>query len=161
MQGSKKWANTGTLLILAMLALIAPRTFSQDAARSGPRVGVDSTKRISLTLRDAMLMALENNRDIEIERLNVQMTGFDLVAAQGFYDPSLLTSFYYDRRNTPVANPLAGGSNGGLLTDNVTGAATFTQRIQQHGGLLQAAFNTRDRSRSAADQDRQEAGGYV
>lgn len=105
------------------------------------RVGVDKAKRISLTLRDALTMALENNRDIEVERLNVQMTDYDLAASRGFYDPSLTASIFYDRRNTPVANPLAGGQNGGLLTDNVTGNMSLSQRLQHQGGLLQATFN--------------------
>ena len=105
------------------------------------RVGVDKAKRISLTLRDALTMALENNRDIEVERLNVQMTDFDLAGSRGFYDPALTASIFYDRRNTPVANPLAGGQNGGLLTDNVTGNMSLSQRLQNQGGLLQATFN--------------------
>src|SRR5262245_21979826 len=66
------------------------------------RIGVDPTKRVTLTLREAMLMALDNNRDIEVERLNVQMNGFDVVAAQGVYDPALATIIYYDRRTVPA-----------------------------------------------------------
>ena len=50
---------------------------------------MNPSKRVTMTLRDAMSMALENNRDIEVERLNVQMNGFDLQAAQGVYDPAL------------------------------------------------------------------------
>lgn len=126
-------------LLLAMVAGMIPGALAQEAAPDR-RVGVDPAKRAMLTLRDAMLMALENNRDIEVERLNVQLTEFDLRASQGFYDPALIASFFYDRRNVPVANPLAGGSNAGLLTDNVTGSATISQRIQQQGGLLQATY---------------------
>jgi outer membrane protein TolC len=51
-----------------------------------------------MTLRDTILMALENNRDIEIERLNVQLTGLDLRASQGFYDPTLTGSFSMTER---------------------------------------------------------------
>lgn len=105
------------------------------------RVGVDASKPVRLTLREAIIHALENNREIEVERLNVQMTGLDLEASKGFYDPSLIASFFYDRRNTPVANPLIGGANAGLLTDNVTGTATIAQRLQGQGGLLQASYS--------------------
>ncbi len=134
--------------MVAITLLIAPSAPAQDAVAGSARtvaqekrVGVDSAKRVSLTLRDAMLMALENNREIEVERLNVQMTEFDLRASQGFYDPTLTASLFYDRRNTPVANPLAAGEGAGLLTDNLTGNATISQRIQNQGGLLQATFN--------------------
>jgi hypothetical protein len=37
------------------------------------RVGVDASKRITFTLHDAVTMALGNNRDIEVERINVQV----------------------------------------------------------------------------------------
>ncbi|QQS48199.1 MAG: TolC family protein [Acidobacteriota bacterium] len=124
------------------LALIVTSMGTMDLAAQQPgRVGVDSSKKATITLRDAMLMALENNRDIEVERLNVQMTEFDLRGADGFYDPTLIGSFFYDRRNTPVTNPLAGGTSAGLLTDNLTGSATISQRIKQQGGLLQATFS--------------------
>ena len=126
------------LLSVTAIGQVAQKT-EQKAELT--RVGVDKAKRISLTLRDALTMALENNRDIEVERLNVQMTDFDLAASRGFYDPALTASIFYDRRNTPVANPLAGGQNGGLLTDNVTGNMSLSQRLQNQGGLLQATFN--------------------
>ena len=110
-------------------------------AQGEQRIGVDLGKRRTLTMRDAMLLALENNRDIEVERLNVQMNEFDVRGSLGAYDPTLATSFFYDRRNTPVANPLAGGENGGLLTDAVTGNASLLQRVQKQGGTFQATFN--------------------
>ena len=98
-----------------------------------------------MALRDAILMALENNRDVEVERLNVQLTEFDVRAADGVFDPTFTSSFFYDRRRTPVANVLAGGEDGGLLTDNLTGNATLAQRLREHGGLLQGTFSN-DRS---------------
>ncbi len=137
------------LMILLSLSNVRAQDNSQAATRnpqsgnqqSDKRVGVDSTKRVSLTLRDAILSALESNRDIEVERLNVQLTEFDVHAADGVYDPTLTTSFYYDRRKVPVASILAGGENGGLLTDNLTGNATLSQRLRQYGGTLQGTFS--------------------
>ncbi len=121
--------------------------------QSDKRVGVDGGKRATMTLRDVMLMALENNRDIEVERFNVQMNEFDVRSAEGVYDPSLSSSLFYDRRNTPIANPLAGGANGGLLTDNVSFATTLTQRMTQQGGLFQGTFdNKRDTTQNLFNQ---------
>lgn len=116
---------------------------SGNSQSSDNRVGVDSGKRVMLTLRDALLMALENNRDIEVERLNVQMYEFDVRSAEGVYDPTLSSSLFYDRRNTPIANPLAGGQNGGLLTDSVSGTSTLAKRIPTQGGLFQATFDNK------------------
>jgi HAE1 family hydrophobic/amphiphilic exporter-1 len=89
-----------------------------------------------LTLKDAMAMALENNRDIEVERLNVQMNEFDVRAAQGFYDPSLATTFFYDRNLIPATSIFASGK-----TDSVVGNATFTQRTPWQGSSVTGSFN--------------------
>ena len=133
-------------LLTTALSTFLTTTRAQDLSPGfDVRVGIDASKQVRLTLRDTILMALENNREIEIERLNVQLTELDYRASQGFYDPGLTTSLFYDRRNVPIANPLAGGANGGLLTDNVTGTATLSQRIREQGGLFQASYSN-DRS---------------
>lgn len=131
-----------SFLALVFTIGMSAAAWAQDSVPApDQRVGVDNTKLVRLTLRETILMALENNREIEIERLNVQMNEFDYRASQGFYDPALMTSLFYDRRNIPIANPLAGGANGGLLTDNLTGSATISQRLREQGGLLQASYS--------------------
>src|SRR5262245_44775308 len=141
--------------LLTVILLIAPTSFGQDNPQSqnpqsairdpqsDVRVGVNPSKRVMLTLRDAMSMALENNRDIEVERLNVQMSGFDLRAARGFYDPNLATTLYYDHRAIPATSIFASGK-----TDNVIGAATFTQRTPWQGSSLTGVF---DNNRATTD----------
>ncbi len=133
------------LLCAVSVIMLTPAGLAQDAVnpqsrspspQSDVRVGVDSTKRATLTLRDAMLMALENNRDIEVERLNVQMNEFDLRAAQGVYDPSLAATFYYDRRLIPATSIFASGK-----TDNLIGTATLTQRTPWQGSSFQGVFD--------------------
>jgi HAE1 family hydrophobic/amphiphilic exporter-1 len=98
-------------------------------------------------MREAVTMALENNRDIEVERINVQMNEFDLRAAKGFYDPIFKSSLFYDRRTEPVASLLAGGENGKLQTTELVGAATLTQRLPWQGGSISATF---DQSRATS-----------
>src|SRR5215210_3603307 len=82
--------------------LIAPGFRSDD--RSLPdlgRVGVDITQQRALTLSDAITLALENNRDIEVTRKTARIAEFDLRAARGFYQPRLAGQTYYDRTTTP------------------------------------------------------------
>src|ERR1051326_3715766 len=133
---------------ILIAALTASSALAQNAAPpveqksvSEQRIGVDPSQRKLLTLRDAITMALENNRDIEVERFNVQLNEFDLRAAEGVYDPVLNSSFYYDRRTTPVASILAGGQNGRLLTDNLVSSASITQRLPWQGGNVSAGFD--------------------
>jgi HAE1 family hydrophobic/amphiphilic exporter-1 len=140
MKNQKAKAVSG---LLAIFLLITPTALAQDNPQSAirnpqssnpqseARVGVNPSKRVTLTLRDAMTMALENNRDIEVERLNVQMNEFDLRGAQGFYDPNLATTLYYDHRAIPATSIFASGK-----TDNVIGSATFTQRTPWQGSSI-------------------------
>ncbi len=129
--------------IIALTGLFAPTLLAQDNPQSairnpqsGQRVGVDPTKRVTLILRDAMLMALENNRDIEVERLNTQINEFDLRAAWGVYDPALAATLYYDRRSIPTTSIFATGKS-----DNLVGTATFTQRTPWQGSSFQGVFD--------------------
>ena len=61
------------------------------------RVGVDMTEQKPLTLNEAIGMALENNKDIEVTRKNVKIAEFDLQAARGVYEPRFSGQTYYER----------------------------------------------------------------
>ncbi|MDI1243612.1 MAG: TolC family protein [bacterium] len=82
--------------------VIAPNYRSDD--RSLPdlgRVGVDMLDQRSLTLNDAIRLALENNNDIEVTRQNVRIAEFDLRAARGYYQPRLTGQTFYENATTP------------------------------------------------------------
>src|SRR5438067_163857 len=66
------------------------------------RVGVDEDRPIALTLFDAVKMALQQNREIEVERINVQEAEYDLFAARGAMDISLGASSFYEHKTVPV-----------------------------------------------------------
>jgi HAE1 family hydrophobic/amphiphilic exporter-1 len=117
------------LLFTALLAVLATS-----------RIAL-ADKQTTLTLRDAVAMALENNRDIEIERLNTQLNEFDLRAAKGVYDPSLTSRILYERQTWPVASILAGGENGRLRTTEFTGSATLSKRLPWQGGNVSVSFD--------------------
>lgn len=80
------------------------------------RVGVDETRPLALNLFDAVKMALEQNRDIEVERINVRQAEYDLFSARGTTDVSVGASSFYEHRTVPVGSVLAGGANGTLTT---------------------------------------------
>ncbi|HEX2490791.1 MAG TPA: TolC family protein [Blastocatellia bacterium] len=132
-----------TFFAIALIGLLSPASVAQDNQQSAisnqqseARIGVNPSKRVTMTLRDAMSMALEHNRDIEVERLNVQMNGFDLQAAQGVYDPALAATIYYDRRSIPATSIFAADK-----TDNLIGTATFTQRTPWQGSSFTGVFD--------------------
>src|SRR5262249_23088957 len=114
----KRLLSLNLLLGAALLTAVfdaAAQTPAPESTRQEPerRIGVQTSNRVSLTMHEAVMMALENNREIEIERLNARMNEFDLRAAKGVYHPALTASVFYDHSVTPVALLLAGGAAGG------------------------------------------------
>jgi outer membrane protein len=148
----KRLISLNLLLIAALLTPAfdaAAQTLDANSTRQEPekRVGVQTSNRISLRLREAVMLALENNREIEIERLNSRMNEFDLRAARGAYDPSLTAGVFYDHSVTPVASLLAGGADGRLKTTDVAGTGKISQRLPWQGGSVRAIF---DQSRATS-----------
>ncbi len=141
-----KMLAAGAALVVACGSVLAQETNFKSQMpnlKSEQRVGVDSAKRQNLTLREAITLALENNRDIEIEKLNVQMNEFDVRAGYGVYDPIVSTGLFYNRQTAPVASILAGGANGRLTTDSVSSSTGLTQRVMEQGGVFQGSFDNR------------------
>ncbi len=145
--GVRRWLLTVMLagLLAALAAHVALAQLPAHLIKQPPtpiqRVGVNTDKQTVLTLREAITQALENNRDIEVERLNTQLNEYDLRAAQGFYDPSLTSSILYERQTAPVASILAGGTDGRLRTTEFTSAATLKQQLPWQGGQVSASFD--------------------
>lgn len=81
------------------------------------RIGVDMNEQRPLALREAIEMALANNKDIEVARQNVRAAEFDLTIARGAYIPRFSTNSYYERAETPAASFLA-GSTGAAVTQS-------------------------------------------
>src|SRR3954467_2175051 len=81
-----------------------------------PRVGVDESQALALTLFDVVKLALQNNREMEVERVNVQQAEYDLFAARGARDLTVSNATYYENRTLPVGSILSGGPNGSLTT---------------------------------------------
>lgn len=81
---------------------IAPNYQNNDTSLPDlGRVGVDMTAQKTLTLREAITLALENNKDIEVTRKNVRIAEFDLQAARGVYEPRFSGQTFYERATTP------------------------------------------------------------
>lgn len=106
------------------------------------RVGVDLNRQRPLSLREALAMALENNKDIEVARHNVKIAEFDLTAARGVYDPRVTSSSYYERIETPISSFLTGGSNGSVTQTDYTASARLEGQTPQFGGNYRLDFSS-------------------
>lgn len=124
----------GSFLVLAIVIGLVASTQAQQPAADLNRVGVDSTQQHPLSLREAISMALENNKDIEVARENVRIAEFDLRGAQGAYDPKLTTGAFYERLENPISSFLAGGQNGSTIQSDFNGNARIEGQSPVLGG---------------------------
>ncbi|MBL8148917.1 MAG: efflux RND transporter permease subunit [Blastocatellia bacterium] len=111
-----KLSGISKAVIILTFATFTTAAFAQTptqkpySSRSEFRVGVDEADQLPISLTTAVTMALENNREIEIEKLNVQQAGSDLTSVHGSYDPTLTFGQFFNRQLSPVTNALGGGS---------------------------------------------------
>ena len=116
------------------------KTATNPPLPSLTRVGVDTTDQQPLSLRDAIALALKNNKDIEVARENVKIAEYDLITARGSYDPRLTAQNYFERIETPATSVLSGASR--LETDDLTGTARFEGLSPKYGGSYHIDFSS-------------------
>ncbi len=100
------------------------------------RVGVDMMNQKPLSLREAITLALENNKDIEVTRQDVRSAEFDLRAARGFYEPRFAGQTYYERAKVPVFSFFGGGPDGSLTTSGIGGNLGIGGNVAPGGGTF-------------------------
>ncbi len=120
--------------------MIAPNYRQDD--KSLPdlgRVGVDMMEQKPLGLKEAITLALENNKDIEVTRQNVKIAEFDLQSARGFYEPRFSGQTYYERATTPNVSIFS--SNATTTNNSIVGNAGFTGSLPRFGTNYSATVN--------------------
>jgi len=103
------------------------------------RVGVDMMQQRTLTLREAIELALENNRDIEVSRKTASMAEFDLKFARGVTQARLTGQLYYDRTTTPNVSIFS--SNQKTTNATLLGNVALTASSQKYGTVFTGTFN--------------------
>ncbi|MBV9957873.1 MAG: TolC family protein, partial [Acidobacteria bacterium] len=107
------------------------------------RVGVDMMDQKPLSLREALELALSNNKDIEVARSNVKIAEFDLRGARGIYDPRFSSLSYYERSVTPSTNVFSGGGASGIVTQSdYTGTTRLEGLVPKYGGGYRLDFSS-------------------
>lgn len=125
---------------LTNVPAIAPNYRSDD--RSLPdlgRVGVDMAEQKPLTMREAIAMALENNKDIEVTRHNVKIAEFDLQAARGVYEPRFTGQTFYERSTVPNVSIFS--INPTTTQGSFVGNGGIRGYVPKFGTVLDATFN--------------------
>jgi outer membrane protein len=101
---------------------------------------------VTLTLEQAIALALETNLDIQTARLTPRMQAYSLQAAQAAYTPTLTGSYGYNNSTNQSTSQLDGGAR------TTTQRHSFNTGIQQdvpwYGGQFNLGFNN---SRTSTD----------
>jgi len=110
--------------------LLTPRVRSDKLPASDRLKTYVSDGKLRLSLRDAILLALEANSNIQIGETQIETSKFSLLGAFQPFDPFLLSSFQISRSSTPTSSQLQGVGDTSSSTLNVLthGAAiNYTQ----------------------------------
>lgn len=109
---------------------------------SAERIGVDQANGLSLTLDQAIEMALKNNNDIDASRNDVKIAEFNLRGAQGIYDPIFGAESYYESRTTPTASTIGGATNGAVTVKQFFGNTSVSGFSPYRGGNYSVGFTS-------------------
>ncbi len=127
--------------------LNVPQVAPDFRSATGPfptleRVGVDMAEQRALSMREAIELALSNNKDIEVARQNVRVAEFDLQGARGVYDPRFSTNSYYERTETPSASFLSGSSTGAVTQSGLFSTSSVQGLTPKFGGGYRLDFTS-------------------
>ncbi|MBP7476705.1 MAG: TolC family protein [Pyrinomonadaceae bacterium] len=105
------------------------------------RIGVNAADQLSLTLDQAIEMALKNNNDIDASRNDVKIAEFGLNGARGIYDPLFNSQTFYESRTTPTASTIGGAVNGSVTQKQFFNDLGITGFVPKYGGSYDVIFN--------------------
>ncbi len=103
-------------------------------------IGVDLMRQKPLALSEAISLALENNKDIEVSRQNVKIAEFDLRAATGFYAPRFTGNTQYERATTPNVSVFISTIKS-VTQESLVGNAGVQGSFQNYGTSYNANFS--------------------
>lgn len=109
---------------------------------SPDRIGVVLADQLSLTLAQAIEMALKNNNDIDASRNVAQISDFDLKGARGIYDPLVTSENFYESLTTPTASAIGGAVNGAVTQTRFFGSGGVSGFSPYYGGNYSALFSS-------------------
>jgi outer membrane protein len=94
--------------------------------------------KLTLSLDDAIRLALANNTNIQLEHTQIEFAEFTLIGSKAPFDPLLISSFSDTRSTSPQSSQL-----GGATTLNSLTQATFlgVQQTVETGGNYEVAYN--------------------
>jgi HAE1 family hydrophobic/amphiphilic exporter-1 len=113
------------------------------------RLGVTSDNTLTLSLNEAIRLALTNNNDIEVSRDDVRYAETQLRSLEGVYDPIFSITPQIDKRVTPIQNIFSGATAGKLSTSVFTLSPSVSKYVRTGGGTYELSFSNARNTTSA------------
>ena len=124
--------------------LLTPRIGAGKLAPSNHLNAYVQNGKLRLSLRDAVLLTLENNSSIQIQETSVEYQKFNLLSAHQTFDPMLSSSLNINRYSSPTYSQLQGVGSSTSIASNAltqTGQLTYSQNFVT-GTNLQASLSS-------------------
>src|SRR4051812_10034015 len=96
--------------------------------------------RLELTVDQAVALALRNNRDVEVARVDLLSSETAVVGAGGIFDLVLAFSGFRENRSIPVSSILAGSSTGALHEGEITYTPQVSGLLERLGSSYSASL---------------------
>lgn len=128
--------------------------FPEQTARPVPplpditRLGVTSDNVLSLTLNEAIRLALENNNDIEVARNDVKFNETTLLSLEGIFDPVFTFNPQVTRIKQSQQSSLGGATN--LTQTDFQNNASILKQFSTGGGNYEFFFNNNRRTTNSS-----------
>ena len=123
-------------LVQAALAQAGQTAQPRPATAAAPEAAA-----MDLTLDEALALALEQNNDIAVERLNPQTFDMSLASLRGNYRPTFSSTLGYNSAAQLPTSQLVGGAK--VINDTGTYNFGLAQQVPWHGGNYAVTFNNR------------------
>lgn len=132
--------------------LLTDRVRSGKVASPERLKNYESNGKLSLSLRDAILLTLENNSNIHIEETQIEAQKFVLLGAHQPFDPLLQSSLNLNRYSSPGYSQLQGvgqSSNSTLNALSQTGLVSYTQTFTTGTNIVANISSNKSSSNSS------------
>jgi len=126
-----------------------PTTAQQGGQTTAPAAG----PKVSLTIDDAVKLALDRNLDIAVQRLNPEISDLAVASVRSVYYPSLTSTLATQSLTQASTNTITGGSIGSGITNGTgTWNGGVTQSVPWGGGNYTLTLNNARGTSDAAIQ---------
>lgn len=133
-------------------SLLTAKVRSQKLPVSDHLKAYVEDSKIRLGLRDAILLSLENNSNIQIEETQIESQKFSLLSAYQPFDPLLQGSININRYSTPTYTQLQGvgtSASSALNTLSQTGQVSYTQTFTTGTNVIASVTSSKSSTNSS------------